>query len=226
MKGPPSRLEEGSASAASSESGTPAAPALDLDVLMARLREEVQARKREAAPAAAHEPKCVRAADLLDLPEAAFVMKAYRALLGREADPEEADRAIDRLLLGRVKRTELLVELLATEEARAAGATLEGLPQARVRERLMASPVASLGLSAANALRTVYLLPKRVHQFVKRVEALEQRASEQARRIESLERDVLSLRTAHHAQSANSPDEPQPAPQPAALSAGRRSDGR
>lgn len=224
MNRPSGSLEEASASAPCAPADV--ASALDLDVLMTRLREEVQARKREAASAAAPEPQRVRAEDMLDLPEAVFVMKAYRAVLGREADPDEADREIDRLLLGKVKRTELLTELLRTDEARAVGATLEGLPQARVRERLMSSPVASLFLSAANVLRSVYLLPKRVRQFVKRVEALEQRTSEQARRIETLEQEALSLRTALHAQSAESRDELQPEPHPASLAARRRSDAR
>ena len=192
----------------------PGAPAdgagLDLDVLMARLREEVRARK-QAAPVVASEPKRVRAEDLLELPEAAFVMTAYRALLVREVAPDEADRQIDRLLLGRVRRTQMLAELLDTDEARAAGATLEGLPQARVRERLMASPIASLFLSAANVLRTVYLLPKRIRQFVKRVEGLEQRASDSARRIEALEQELASLRAAADAPAADIPAAPRPA---------------
>ena len=142
------------------------APALDLDVLMALLRQEIQARKRKAAPeqappAAGSEPKRVRAEDLLELPEAAFVMAAYRLLLGREAEPDEADRQIDRLLLAQVQRTRLLTELLETDEARGGGVVLDGLAAASRRERMMSSPVASLFLSAANALRTVYLLPKR-----------------------------------------------------------------
>lgn len=214
MNRPSSRLKEGSA------------PELDLDVLMARLREEVQARKGDAPPAAAPEPKRVRAVDLLDLPEAAFIMTSYRALLAREPEPDEADRLIDRLLLGRVRRTELLAELVATDEARATGARLDGLPQARLRERLMSSPVGSLCLSVANGLRTVYLLPRRIQQFVKRVEALEQRASEQARRIEALDREVLSLRSALQEDSATSLDQLQVEPRPASLSRRRRSDAR
>jgi hypothetical protein len=195
---------------------------LDLDVLMARLREEVQARKRQAAPAAVSQPERVRAEALLDLPEAAFVMTAYRTLLGREVAADEADRQIDRLLLGRVRRTQMLAELLDTDEARAVGATLDGLPQARVRERLMASPIASLVLSAANVLRTVYLLPKRIRQFVKRVEGLEQRASDSARRIEALEQELASLRAAADAPAAEVPGER--APHPARVSARSTSD--
>lgn len=218
------RAEDGAAIAPSAAS---VAPALDLDELMGRLREEVQARKRRAAPeadapASFVAPKPVRAGELLELPEAAFVMTAYRLLLRREAEPEEADRQIDRLLLGRVRRTEMLAELQATPEARAAGSTLEGLPQARLREALMASRAASLCLSAANGLRTVYLLPRRIRQFVKRVEALEQRASESARRIEVLEQEALSLRAAVEGEAAEAPAEP-PA---AAVSARRRSNAR
>lgn len=220
MTRPVSRREKGAASAPGAPAGV--ASALDLDVLMTRLREEVQARKRQAASeqaaSAVTEQRRVRAMDLLEMPEAAFVMTAYRALLGREAQPDEADRQIDRLLLGRAKRTDLLAELLSTDEARAAGAALEGLAQARRRERLMSNPVASLFLSAANTLRTVYLLPKRIRQFVKRVEALEQRASDAARRIEALEQEVLSLRAELHAEAANAPG-PEPAARPASLSA-------
>lgn len=205
------------------------ASALDLDVLMARLREEVQARKRHSAsepggPASVPAPERVRALDLIELPEAAFVMTAYRLLLGREAGPEEADRQIDRLLLGRVMRSDMLAELQGTAEARAAGATLEGLPQARLRERLMSSRVASVALNAANGLRTVLLLPKRIRQFVKRVESLEQRASEQTRRIEALEQEVLALRAVLSADGAASTVEPQPAPRPAVVAGRRRSD--
>lgn len=223
MNRPASRLEQDAAAGPGAE---PAAPDfdLDLDVLMARLREEVQARKRDAAQAAAPEVRRVRVVDLLDLPEAAFVMTSYRALLAREPEPDEADRQIDRLLLGRVKRTELLAELLATPEAQSVGATLDGLPQARLRERLMSSPVGSLGLNAANALRTVYLLPMRIGQFVRRVEALEQRTSEQARRIDALEREVLSLRAALPDGSAMALDAPEP--RRTSLSARRRSDAR
>jgi hypothetical protein len=226
MNRPSGRLEERSASAPSAPAGVGSAPALELDVLMARLRKEVQARKRQAAPEQApSEAQRVRAVDMLELPEAAFVMTAYRALLGREADPDEADRQIDRLLLGRVRRTQMLTELLGTAEARAAGAVLEGLPQARLRERLMASPIASVVLGAANTFRTVYLLPKRIRQFVKRIEALEQRASEQARRIETLEQEALSLPAAL-AGATHSPVESKPAPSAASLSARRRSDAR
>lgn len=226
MNRPASRLEDAAAAGQGLDAGAAAAPELDLDldVLMTRLREEVQARKRDAAPAAAPEARRVHAVDLLDLPEAAFVMTSYRALLAREPQPDEADRQIDRLLLGRVTRTELLAELLATDEARAAAVTLEGLPQARLRERLMSSSVGSLGLSAANALRTVCLLPMRIGQFVRRVEALEQRTSEQARRIDTLEREVLNLRAALPDESARALDQPEP--RRASLSARRRSDAR
>lgn len=223
----PSRVQEEDVVSAP---GAPAdASALDLDVLMARLREEVQARKRHAAPepggpASIAAPKHVRAEDLIELPEAAFVMTAYRLLLGREAGPDEADRQIDRLLLGRVMRADMLAEILETAEARAAGTTLEGLPQARLRERLMSSRVTSLALNAANGLRTLVLLPKRIRQFVKRVESLEQRASEQTRRIEALEQEVLALRAVLPADGATSPAEPQPAPRRAVVSARRRSD--
>jgi hypothetical protein len=240
MNQPLSSLEEDAAAAQGapavrSSAGAVPAPALDLDVLMARLREEVEARKRKAAsePAAsgaASEPRRVSAEDLIELPEAAFVLTAYRLLLGREAAPEEADRQIDRLLLGRLQRTKLLAELLATDEARAAGARLEGLPQARRRERLMSSPVARLFLGAANVFRTIYLLPKRIRQFIKRVEGLEQRASEEARqveaRIETLEQEVASLRGAIRGDAAISQTEPQPAHPSAARSARRRSDAR
>jgi hypothetical protein len=222
-----SSLQEGAASLPKARAGVTPAPELDLDVLMARLREEVQARKRQAAP----EPARVRAEDLLDLPEAAFVMTAYRLLLRREAEPDEADRQIDRLLLGQIQRTKLLTELLQTDEAQAAGVVLDGLATARRRERMMSNPVAGVFLSVANAVRTIYLLPKRIRQFVKRVEALEQRASEGTRRIEileqgieALEQEVVCLRAAVYADVANSPAEPPAAPRPAALSARRRSD--
>lgn len=258
MNRPLSSLEDAAAGGPSAPSaGTSAGVAgLDLDVLMARLREEVEARKRQAAheapapaaPAAARaapagptpvaEPRRVRAEDLLELPEAAFVMTAYRLLLDREASPEEADSQIDRLLLGQVGRAEWLAGMVGSEEAaRANGAILEGLPQARRRERMMSSPITRLVLKAAHAFRTVYLLPKRVRQFVKRVEALEQRASEGGRgtetRIETLEQEVLSLqqevlslRAAVHADVAQSPAEAKRAARPASPSARRRSDAR
>lgn len=255
MNQPLSSLEEGAAPGPDTHSvrasaDFAAAPGLDLDDLMARLREEVQARKRQAAREAAtsapgtstppastagFQPRRVRAEDLVELPEAAFVMTAYRLLLGREAEREEADRQIDRLLLGRVERTEMLAELMATEEARATGVTLEGLTQARRRERLMSSGVARLFLSAANVFRTVYLLPKRIRQFVKRVETLEQRATGEASRVEtrietleqevvSLQQEVLSLRAAVHSDVAKV--EAKLAPRAPSASPRRRSDAR
>jgi hypothetical protein len=171
------------------------APALDLDVLMARLRAEVEARKSRAqGRAAVPAPnRPWRASRLLRLPEAEFVRAAHLAALGREPTPLEADLGLDRLLLGAQRRTALLKELADSAEGRAHGARIQGLGAAALGEHLRESPYLRWLFDLSNAVRTVVIFPRRIVQFVRRVEALEARCADLSLKVEALEETIRKL---------------------------------
>jgi hypothetical protein len=166
------------------------AAALDLDALMERLRAEVEQRRSQASAGGAGGGQRYDAQALLDLPDAEFVATARRFILGREAGADEVGRDLDRLLLGRVSRTAFLQELMSSAEGRARGVPLEGLARAIRRERMRDGVVSRWLLNAAQVFRTIYLLPRRIRQFQKRVDLLERRAADVALRIEALERSL------------------------------------
>jgi hypothetical protein len=165
-------------------------PALDLDRLMAELRAEVEARRSAASrppTRIAGRARC-DAKELLALPEAEFVGRAYVDVLGREPSVAEAARAVDRLLMGEVRPASFLDNLVRSEEGRARRVEVVGLREALLRERPEAGALVRLWRNLAHGARTAWLLPRRIHQFVRRVDALEKRVADQAMRLEALER--------------------------------------
>ncbi len=184
------------------QGGGGAPPKLDLDALMERLRTEVEARKLQAgSPDAASGAilggrTAYSARLLLDLPEAEFVVTAHRAILRREADADEVGRHLDRLLLGEVTRAGLLHELMHSQAGREGGVKITGLWRAEQGERIRNGLVARLYFDFLQTLKTISLLPKRIAQFVRRVDGLEKRAAETALRIDALERALHDLNAA------------------------------
>jgi hypothetical protein len=182
--------------------GNDEAPKLDLDALMERLRAEVDERRRRSASPHVARPATIdgrvshTARTLLDLPEAEFVAAAHRAILRREADTDEIDRRLDRLLLGEVTRVGLLRELTSSREGREGGVKIAGLWRAEQYERIRSGPVADWFFNFLQALKTASLLPRRAAQFVRRVDALEKRVAEAALRVEALEQALHDLRPA------------------------------
>lgn len=184
------------------------APLLDLDELMERLRSEVEARKRQARKDEAVTAGAL-AADyeidaLLALPDAQFVRAAYQLALDRAPSEHEAAGSLNRLLLGRVSRSGLLREFVDSDEGRGRGARIEGLSRAEQRERANRSVVGRLFLDIASGWRTLRLLPKRIRQFVRRVEWLEQKLSDANLRLDALEREMAALKSSSRV--AESPD--------------------
>ena len=132
-------------------SGTQAREALDLDALIARIRAEAGTEPDPAAPAAtaggagppplawteveaaAAAPETLRT--LLACPQEAFVRRAYRALLGREPDPEGA-RIYGAKLARGTSRSFVLARMLWSAEGRETGARLSGLGWAKALRSL------------------------------------------------------------------------------------------
>jgi hypothetical protein len=162
---------------------------------MAQLRAEVEARKSRAQSRVAVPPpsKTWRADRLLRLPKAEFVRTAYLAVLGREPTPSEADSSLERLLLGDVRQAGLLSELVQSAEGRTRGAKIRGLGAALMVEQLRESPYSRWLFDWANGARTVVLFPRRVVQFVRRVEALEARCADLSLKVDGLEEAIRKL---------------------------------
>ena len=113
-------------------------PEIDVEQLMARIREEVARRKQRLAPAAEslspslpNEPPTPVApglAELLRHDGAEFVTQAYRAFLRREPEPAAIEgRALTLESGGKAAKIDMLRELCASEEGRRAGAVVRGL---------------------------------------------------------------------------------------------------
>lgn len=172
-------------------------PELDLDRLMERIRAEVAERKRLAEIAA---PVSVQATadsdfatrrwtarDLLALPGAEFARCVHIAFFGREPKPHEFTLLRDRVLVAHVGRTRILREFRGSPEARASGRRVEGFWRASAWDRLYWSPPAKCGRSLGRVFWQVYRLPRRIREFVARVEMLEQRATEASGAIRALQ---------------------------------------
>jgi O-antigen chain-terminating methyltransferase len=180
-------------------------PTLNLDALMEKLREEVNARKRHAsAPPTSTPPNSAPAAQgyridrLLALPDAEFVRAAYNAIFARDATEAEFTRSRDRLLTGETGRTRLLREFLRSGEALKRGARIEGLKRREFADWMRRSTPAKWAMNAAHTVRTIYLLPRRIRQFLKRVDGIERTAGETALRASLLSTRVEAAeRTAH-----------------------------
>lgn len=164
-------------------------PTLDLDALMERVRAEVNARRdRTSAGTASAQQNAAANPDapvynidaLIALPDAEFVRAAYRAIFAREASEDEFTGSRDRLLTGDIDRTRLLGELLKSDEARARGARIEGLGRHEFGDAIRHSALARWATNVAHTLRTIYLLPRRIRQFLKRVDGIERTAGETA----------------------------------------------
>jgi hypothetical protein len=191
---------------------TPQAPALDLDALMARIRAEVEERKRKAvaevaqsvngAGIAANANAPRRADALLALPDAEFVREAYRAALGREPEQPELVALRDRLLTRSITRTGALKELLKTEEAKRRNARIDGLSTTMLRDSFQRSALARWFTQLRSTIRTVYLLPHRIRQLLKRIDMIERTGAETAQRTEELDRKLAGAKAASEAKAA------------------------
>jgi hypothetical protein len=160
---------------------------------MEKLRGEVNARKRHASapptstpPGSAATSRGYSIDRLLSLPDAEFVRTAYNAIFAREATEAEFTRSRDRLLTGEIGRTRLLRKFLRSDEARKRGARIEGLRRREFTDWIRHSAPARWAMSAAHTVRTIYLLPRRIRQFLKRVDGIERTAGETALKVNQL----------------------------------------
>jgi hypothetical protein len=179
-------------------SDKPEMSALDLDALMTRVRAEVEARKQQAAADASivAAPRKYDADGLLALPAAAFIRESYSTIFGRAPDEQEFATLRDRLLTGNVTRSGVLKELLDTDEAKARNARIDGLFGSVARDNFRRSAPGRWLAQIGHALRTIYLLPKRIGQFLKRVDAIERTASETALKVDALDQKLAALKDA------------------------------
>src|SRR5207248_5108528 len=132
-----------------------AAPALDLDELMEKIRAEVAERKQLHGATAQPEPAQIPAADfatrnwnareLLALPATDFARAVHLAFFGREPSPDEFVRLRDRLLVEHTGRTRILREFRRSPEARTRKLPVEGLGRQFVWDRIYWSPPAKFG---------------------------------------------------------------------------------
>jgi len=180
----------------STESKT-AATALDLDVLMEKIRAEVVERKQlagvvspsEVAPIASPDfaTRKWNARQLLALPATDFARATHLAFFGREPSPDEFVRLRDRLLVGRVGRMRILREFRRSPEARARELRVEGLTQQFVWDRLYWSPPAKFGRALGRGARTLWLVRRHIREFTERVETLERRAAQTAAALRNVQ---------------------------------------
>lgn len=165
----------------------------DLDVLMQRIRADVEARKAQADAQAVAAGTAAQvlpppvdaarlqytAAELLSFYDAVFLRAAHLAVLGREPRGEDAAGLLQRLRLGEVSRVDIIDTLRATDEANARGARISGLGQERFAEGIRRS---ALGRKLAALVRISRNIP-RLASYMKQVIA----------RVDGTERKVLHL---------------------------------
>ncbi|MFT0891450.1 hypothetical protein [Pseudochelatococcus sp. G4_1912] len=120
----------------------------DLDILMQKVRADVEARKarvdaeayalndaEELPPPIDVNRMRYTAAELLANYDVVFLRSAYLAILGQEPDGDNAAQYLQDLRLGQLSRIDVLDCLLATDEARARGVRVSGLRRERFIER-------------------------------------------------------------------------------------------
>jgi SAM-dependent methyltransferase len=181
-----------------------AAPALDLDELMEKIRAEVAERKQLYAATAPAEPTQTPTADfaihnwnareLLALPATDFARAMHLAFFGREPSPEEFVRLRDRLLVDGIGRMRILREFGRSPEARARNPHVEGLMQQFIRDRIYWSPPAKFGRAVGRGARNVWLLPRHIRDFMARVAVLERRTAEMTAALRNLQSAQVTYR--------------------------------
>jgi hypothetical protein len=175
---------------------------LDLDRLMARVRAEVETRKRQQAVEAMQSANGVeadtragRTADeLLRLPDAEFVRESYAAIFGRAPQERELTELRDRLLTGQITRLRALRELLKTEEAKQRNARVEGLSLSIARDSFRRSLPGRWLARLGHTIRTIYLLPRRIRQFLKRIDTIERLAADTASKVDLLDQKLAETK--------------------------------
>src|SRR5581483_2059654 len=103
-------------------------------------------------------------------------------------------QCLDRLLLDKVGRVSLFNELLRSDEGRGYKTKIEGLSGATQKNRIDVSVLARILARISNALSTVWTLPHRISQFVKRIDDLEKTSAALTARVEALERTIANLK--------------------------------
>jgi SAM-dependent methyltransferase len=160
---------------------------------MERIRAEVAERKRQSGPnAPVPEPlsgptdfavRCWTARELLELPAADFARATHLAFLGREPSPEEFVRLRDRLLVSHVGRMRILREFRGSLEARAHRLAVKGFRRESAWDRIYWSPPAKLGRSIGRLISNICRSPRRIREYIARIETLERCAAESAAAI-------------------------------------------
>ena len=174
-----------------------AAPALDLDELMEKIRAEVAERKQlhgattppEAVqiPIADFATRNWNARELLALPATDFARAVHLAFFGREPSPDEFVRVRDRLLVEHIGRTRILRELRRSPEARARKLPVEGLRQQFVWDRIYWSPPAKFGRAVGRGARNIWLLPRHIGDFIARMAMVERRTAEMTAALRNMQ---------------------------------------
>lgn len=162
----------------------------DLDVLMRRIRADVEARKAKAdaqvigATSAQALPPPVdsarlqfTAAELLGFYDVTFLRAAHLAVLGREPQGESAAKLLQQLRLGQVSRLDIVDALRATDEAHARGARVTGLERERFLEGIRRSLLGRKIAALARISRNIPRLASYMKQVITRVDATERKVA-------------------------------------------------
>jgi O-antigen chain-terminating methyltransferase len=128
-----------------------------------------------------------RARELLTLPTAEFVRASHLAFLGREPTAAEFLNLRDRILVSHVGRMRILREFRDSQEARARGQQLRGFWRASTGDRLYWSPPAKFGRFVVGLIGGIYRSPRRIREYIARIELLERRAAEASATIRALQ---------------------------------------
>ncbi len=139
-----------------------AAQEIDIEQLMARIREEVARRKQplgnltESIPLPEQSLPAPVAPGLGVLlrhdTDEVFITSAYRALLGRQPDTEGLQSCLAGLEIGTVTRIHILQAICTSEEGRNAGADVRGLTTPYALSELLGGPDPEFVTSAYQAL--------------------------------------------------------------------------
>lgn len=172
----------------------------ELDVLMQRVRADVEARKVRAA---ATETQAVAgnagapalpppvdagrlrysAAELLAFYDVVFLRAAHIAVLGREPEGDAPARLLQQLRLGEIGRVEVIDVLRASDEAQARGASITGLTRERFSDGVRRS-IAGRKLAALLRIsRNIPRLASYMRQVISRVDTTERKMAQLEARL-------------------------------------------
>lgn len=163
----------------------------DLDVLMQKVRANIEARKsridtqdfvsagkNNVPPPVDVKRTHYSAAELLASYDSVFMRTVYLAITGHEPCGKEAAQLLQELRLGKISRIDVIDILLTGHDARERGVVITGLRRQRFYDRMRRSIVLGKMTALARIARNIPRLASYMRQVISRVDGAERKVNQ------------------------------------------------